>query len=68
MVSSRVNQDLVRRFRSNQFLQPTDGRKETVKDPDTPKGTIALMLLYMLIIVALWGNAYATMLSRGVVQ
>ena len=37
-----------------------------MKDPDTPMGTIALLLVYLVIIVVLWGNAYMTMLSRGV--
>ncbi|HXF61009.1 MAG TPA: cytochrome c oxidase subunit 2A [Caldilineaceae bacterium] len=36
--------------------------------PDTPQGTIALLLVYALIVLALWGNAYLTMLSRGVTQ
>ncbi len=38
------------------------------KEPDTPQGTIALLLVYVLIIVFLWGNVYLTMLSRGVTQ
>lgn len=39
-----------------------------MKDPDTPKGTIALLLVYAFIIIFLWGNAYFTMLSRGMTQ
>jgi hypothetical protein len=39
-----------------------------MKDPDTPKGTIALMLIYVVIIVALWSNVYLTILSRGATQ
>jgi hypothetical protein len=39
-----------------------------VKEPDTPQGTIALLLVYVVIIVVLWGNAYLTMLSRGTTQ
>lgn len=39
-----------------------------MKGPDTPKGTIALLFVYAVIIVFLWGNAYFTMLSRGVTQ
>jgi hypothetical protein len=39
-----------------------------MKDPDTPQGTIALLLVYLLIVIALWGNAYMTMLSRGATQ
>lgn len=38
------------------------------KEPDTPQGTIALLLVYALIIVFLWTNVYLTMLSRGVTQ
>ena len=41
---------------------------EAVKGPDTPKGTIALMLVYVVIIVELWSNVYFTMLSRGITQ
>jgi hypothetical protein len=39
-----------------------------MKGPDTPKGTIALLLVYAVVLVVLWGNAYFTMLSRGVTQ
>lgn len=39
-----------------------------MKEPEAPKGTIALLLVYFLVIVALWGNAYLIMLSRGVTQ
>lgn len=38
------------------------------REPDTPQGTIALLLVYALIILALWGNVYFTMLSRGIAQ
>ena len=31
-------------------------------------GTIALLAVYAVIIVLLWGNVYLTMLSRGVTQ
>ncbi len=31
----------------------------------TPQGTIALMVVFILLIIALWGSAYLTMLSRG---
>ncbi|MCC6167088.1 MAG: cytochrome c oxidase subunit 2A [Caldilineaceae bacterium] len=36
--------------------------------PDTPQGTIALLLVYFLVILALWGNVYFTMVSRGIAQ
>lgn len=39
-----------------------------MKEPDTPQGTIALLLVYVVIIIVLWGNAYLTMLSRGMTQ
>ncbi len=32
----------------------------------TPQGTVALVILFILIIIALWGSAYLTMLARGV--
>jgi hypothetical protein len=43
-------------------------RGNKMKEPDTPQGTIALLLVYVLIIIALWGSAYLTMLSRGATQ
>jgi hypothetical protein len=42
--------------------------EDAVKDPDTPKGAIALMIIYAFIILALWGNVYLTVLSRGATQ
>jgi hypothetical protein len=42
--------------------------EDAVKDPDTPKGAIALMIVYAFIILALWGNVYLTVLSRGATQ
>jgi hypothetical protein len=39
-----------------------------VKNPDTPKGTIALLIVFVLLTVTLWGAAYLTMLSRGMNQ
>ncbi|MBI1295131.1 cytochrome c oxidase subunit 2A [bacterium] len=39
-----------------------------MKDPDTPKGAIALMIVYAVIILALWSNVYLTLLSRGATQ
>ncbi len=32
----------------------------------TPQGTFALIILYIVLIIALWGSAYLTMLARGV--
>lgn len=34
----------------------------------TPQGTIALMVIFIILIIALWGSAYLTLLSRGVTQ
>lgn len=41
---------------------------ETPQDPKTPQGTIALMLVYLVIVVTLWSSVYLTMISRGVTQ
>lgn len=32
----------------------------------TPQGTIAIMVIFIILIIALWGSAYLTLLSRGV--
>lgn len=39
---------------------------EKDKKYKTPQGTVALVIVYILIIIALWGSAYLTMLARGV--
>ncbi len=39
-----------------------------MKGPKTPQGTIAVLLVYAVIIIALWGTVYTTMLSQGVTQ
>lgn len=39
-----------------------------MKEPTTPKGTIALLAIFLLITVVLWANAYLVMLSRGATQ
>jgi len=31
-----------------------------------PQGTVAIMIIFIILIIALWGSAYLTMLSRGV--
>lgn len=31
----------------------------------TPQGTIALMVIFVILIIALWGSAYLTLLARG---
>lgn len=30
-----------------------------------PAGTVAILVLYIILMVVLWGSAYLTMLSRG---
>jgi len=39
---------------------------EKDKKYKAPQGTVALVILYILLIIALWGSAYLTMLARGV--
>ena len=34
----------------------------------TPQGTIALMVIFVILIIALWGSADLTMRARGVTQ
>lgn len=36
------------------------------RDPKTPMGTVALLIVFLLLTALLWGNAYLVMLSRGV--
>ena len=35
------------------------------KKYQVPMGTIAILTLYVILIILLWGSAYLTMLSRG---
>lgn len=44
--------------------------KETVdwRNPNTPMGTVVLLIVFLVILVALWANAYSVLLSRGVTQ
>ncbi len=39
---------------------------EDKKKYKVPSGTIAILLIYIILIIALWGSAYLTLLSRGV--
>ena len=41
---------------------------EQMKQYQSPQGAVALLVIYVLLIAALWGSAYATLLSRGVTQ
>ena len=38
------------------------------KDVKTPMGTVVLIVVFILLLSALWMNAYFVMLSRGVTQ
>ena len=33
-----------------------------------PIGTVAVLVIYVILIIALWGSVYLTLLSRGVTQ
>ncbi len=35
------------------------------KEPQTPQGTIVLMIIFFILIIALWGSTYLTLLARG---
>ncbi|MFQ5398291.1 MAG: hypothetical protein ACE5E7_01705 [Anaerolineae bacterium] len=41
---------------------------EKEKKYKTPQGTVAIIIIYIILIIALWGSAYLTMLSLGVTQ
>lgn len=32
----------------------------------TPQGTVAIMVIFVITMIALWGSAYLTLLSRGI--
>lgn len=38
------------------------------KDPQTPMGTVILIIVFFFLTLGLWFNAYFLMLSRGVSQ
>jgi len=38
------------------------------KNYKTPQGTVAILIIYILLIIALWGSAYLQLLSRGLTQ
>lgn len=38
------------------------------KNPKTPMGTVLLIIVFAIVTIALWTNAYLVMLSRGVTQ
>ncbi len=39
-----------------------------LRDPQTPMGTVVVLVVFLILIVTLWANAYFVMLSRGVTQ
>jgi len=39
-----------------------------LKEPKTPMGTVVVLVVFIVMLVALWANAYFVMLSRGVTQ
>lgn len=43
-------------------------RKLFEGDFDAPKGTIAMMVIFVILIIALWGNAYLQVTLRGTTQ
>ena len=38
------------------------------RDTKTPMGTLVLLVVFVILLVALWVNVYVLMLSRGVTQ
>ena len=38
------------------------------RNPKAPMGTVVLLVVFIVILVALWANAYSVLLSRGVTQ
>lgn len=40
-------------------------KKPQQREYKTPSGTIALMVIFIILLVTLWGSVYLTMLSRG---
>lgn len=40
-------------------------KRNQQKGPQTPQGTIVLMVAFVILLIALWGSAYLTMLARG---
>jgi hypothetical protein len=43
-------------------------QEHRMNEPQTPMGTLALMFVLILLTVALWVNAYLTVISRGTTQ
>ncbi len=43
-----------------------DSQKPDEMEPFHPKGTIIVMILFMITLIALWASVYFILLSRGV--
>ncbi len=43
-------------------------RKQEPSQSEQPKGTLAIVLAYMVTIIIIWSWVYSTLLSRGVTQ
>lgn len=40
-------------------------KKSGKNSPKAPQGTIVLMIVFFVLIIALWGSTYLTLLARG---
>lgn len=40
-------------------------KKSGNKGPQTPQGTIVLMVVFIVLLIALWGSTYLTLMARG---
>ena len=43
-------------------------KDEKQHEYSAPTGAITLLLIYVLVIILMWGSVYLTLLSRGVTQ
>ncbi len=46
--------------------QPRDDGDTFKADEFKPRGTVAYLIVYALVTIALWGTVYLTLLGRGV--
>jgi hypothetical protein len=40
-------------------------KKNGKNSPQTPQGTIVLMIVFFVLLIALWGSTYLTLMARG---
>ena len=58
----------------NGICKPPTGQTGTepdtvnFRDPQTPMGTIVLLIVFAIFIIGMWTNAYLVLLSRGVTR